>query len=162
MANTTLYTAVTGIVVSGVAGPAVASWATRRASRQQFRREVASRRRDDLRSVLDHAAELLSVGATNFRMAADADQANRPPPPEVTEWAGQVHVLEQRLLLRLPAGHPVVVAYGEVRDALVALGTAAVAEDDEGAIAAFERARALFLEEARKALDAPVAEVEAT
>jgi hypothetical protein len=156
MANATLYTAVTGIVVSGVVGPSVASWASRRASRQQFGRDVALGRRDDLRSLLDQAAELLSVGATNIRLAEEADRSGRPAPEDVSEWADKVYVLEQRLLLRLSTAHPVVVRYAEVRQTLVALGTS------EASVEEFETARSAFLESARRALAEPVTEGEAT
>jgi hypothetical protein len=156
LANTTLYTAITGIVVSGVAGPAVASWTSRRASRQQFGRQVALERRDELRSLLDQAAELLSVGATNIRLAEEADRAGRPAPDEVSEWAGKIHVLEQRLLLRLPTAHRVVARYSEVRETLVALGTSNASVDE------FETARSSFLETARETLGEPVSEAEAT
>jgi hypothetical protein len=162
MANTTLYTAVTGIVVSGVAGPMASAWASRRASRQQFDRDIASHHRDDLRALVDHAAELLSAGATYLRLAAEADQTGESSPAEVGEWAGEVYVLEQRLLLRLPATHPVVAAYVEVRNSLIELGTAALVEDAESSINAFEEARSTFLDRTREALNAPVAEDEAT
>jgi hypothetical protein len=154
VANTTLYTAMTGIVVSGVAGPAVASWAGRRANRQQFSRQVALERRGDLRSLLDQAAELLSAGATNIRLAEEADRAGQPAPEEVSEWADKVYVLEQRLLLRLPTADPVVLRYGEVREALVALGTS------DASVEEFETARSAFLESARQTLDEPVTEAE--
>jgi hypothetical protein len=161
MANTTLYTAVTGIVVSGVAGPAFAAWASRRGSRQQFDRQVTLGRRDDLRSVLDQAAELLSTGATNIRIATDAARASGAEPEVVREWASQVHLLQQRLRLRLPATHGVVRAYDEVRNALIHLGAEGDA-DGADPVREFEAARSRFLDEARRALEAPVTEAQTT
>lgn len=67
MVNTVLIASVTGIVVSGVVGPAVTSWAARRAARKQFVRDQNAKRRDDLRALLDEAASVLGVGSIRLR-----------------------------------------------------------------------------------------------
>lgn len=145
---------VTGIIVSGVVGPLVAAWASRRGDRERFSRDQLQRRREDLRAVVDEGAVLLGVGETNLRVAHEAVSRGEPEPAEVREWAGKVHLLGQRLLLRLPSGDPIVTAYERVRQALVAVGEA---YGDQarygGAVSAFEERRTEFLGEARTALE---------
>ena len=161
MVSSTVGVAVVGIVVSGVVGPAVMAWAARRANRAQFERDQGSLRRADLRALVDQAAELLGAGATNLRLAFEAQAGGRQPPPGVREWSSAVHLLQQRLLLRLPSDHPVVRGYDAVRTALVHVGEAggdSVALD--AAIEQFEAAQTQFLERARMALSAPIHEGE--
>jgi hypothetical protein len=158
MADQTLIVSIVGIGVAGVVGPAVTAWATRRASRQQFERDQAGKRRDDLRKLVDEAAELLAAGATNIRRLSSAAQMNQPPPAEVETWAQTVFSLQQRLRLRLPADHEVVETYDAVRLKLVAIGQrghAAGAEQE--LVVEFERDRDTFLDAARRALERPVA-----
>jgi hypothetical protein len=144
---------VTGIVVSGIAGPAVSSWFSRRGDQQRFARDQLQRRRDDLRSIVDEGAVLLGAGETNLRLAHETVARGDPEPAEVKEWASRVHLLGQRLLLRLREGDAVVVAYEAVRAALIAVGET---YGDEGryptAVAAFEEKRNDFLDKAREAL----------
>src|SRR4051812_27338254 len=96
---------VTGIVVSGVVGPLVATWASKRGDIQRFERDQLQRRREDLRTLVDEAAVLLGAGETNLRLAHEAASKSNPEPADVREWAGKVHLLGQRLLLRLSSTH---------------------------------------------------------
>jgi hypothetical protein len=145
---------ITGIIVSGVVGPLVASWANRRGDRQRFARDEERRRRGDLQAIVDEGAVLLGAGETNLRLAHEAAARNQPSPPRVDEWAGSVHLLGQRLLLRLPEDDPIVASYEAVRTALLAVGDA---YGDEAAypstVDEFEARRTAFLEEARLRLE---------
>lgn len=144
---------VTGIVVSGIAGPAVSAWFSRRGDQQRFARDQLQRRREDLRAVVDEAAVLLGAGETNLRLAHEAVARGDAEPADVKEWASHVHLLGQRLLLRLRETDPVVVAYEAVRAALLEVGQS---YGDEAvyptAVATFEEKRADFLDKARSAL----------
>jgi hypothetical protein len=145
---------VTGIVVSGVVGPLVVGWMSRRGDRQRFEHDQQQRRRDDLQAVVDHAAVLLGAGETNLRLAHEAASQDAAPPGDFGEWARNVHLLGQRLLLRLPANDPVVTKYEAVRQALIAVGET---YGDEArypqAVTDFEARRSEFLDEARAALE---------
>jgi len=145
---------VTGIVVSGVVGPLVVGWTSRRGDRQRFERDQRQRRREDLQAVVDDGAVLLGAGETNLRLAHEAASQDAPPPADVGEWARNVHLLGQRLLLRLPANDSVVTKYEAVRKALIAVGET---YGDEArypqAVRDFEVRRGAFLDEARAALE---------
>jgi hypothetical protein len=145
---------VTGIVVSGVVGPLVAAWASRRRDVERFARDQVERRREDLRTLVDEAAVLLGAGETNLRLAHEAAARGDLEPAAVREWAGKVPLLGQRLLLRLSSAHPVVRSFEAVRVALVDVGES---YDDASryaaAVTAFEARRADFLEEARVELE---------
>lgn len=156
-ASKTLIVAIVGIVVSGLLGPAATSWATRKANKQQFERDQKAKRRDDLRTVVDDAALLLGAGVTNLRRAREEKAAGRDEPSEVTEWASQVHLLRQRLLLRRKPNDAVVISYGAVLDALNEVGGAASDERYAAAVESYKQRMDQFLADARKALDAPVA-----
>lgn len=151
-----LAVSITGIVVSGVVGPQLTVWATRRANRRQFNRDQAVARKDELRLLLDEAAALLASGATNLRLLRESEQRQVPPDAELSNWLGRVFPLGVRLRLRLPAGHDVLTAYDEVREALVQ--TAASTRDIESAITDFERRRDAFLDLSRAALNAEIPE----
>lgn len=139
-------------------GPAATAWATRRANRQQFERDQAGKRRDDLRKLVDEAAELLAAGATNIRRLSSAAQRNQPPPAEVETWAQTVFTLQQRLRLRLPADHEVVATYNAVRLKLVAIGeTSHAAGTEQELVVEFEGDRDAFLDAARRVLESQVA-----
>lgn len=145
---------VTGIVVSGVVGPLVAGWAMRRGDQQRFEREQLQRRREDLRAIVDEGAALLGTGATNLRVAHEAASRGEPGPADVGDWAGNVHLLGQRLLLRLSSADPVVRSYEGVRAALIAVGeTYGDAARYPAAVMEFEECRADFLDKARAALE---------
>jgi hypothetical protein len=154
--NATLVVSIVGIFVAGIVGPTLSSWAGRRADEQRFQRDQASRRRDDLRSVVDDAARLLALGGTNVRVIRDARARNVAEPDDVREWASSVHVLEQRLLLRVPATDVVATTYRDVRQSLIALDVDE-SKDSDRAVANFEALRDAFLTAARRALEAQVA-----
>jgi hypothetical protein len=149
--NATIVVSAVGIFVSGVVGPAVSGWAGRRADEQRFQRDQAARRRDDLRAVVDEAARLLAVGGTNVRLIREARAARIAESDEVREWASSVHVLEQRLLLRVPADDAVATTYAAVRQSLIALDADQLADADH-AVSDFEEKRQAFLTTARAAL----------
>jgi hypothetical protein len=145
---------VTGIVVSGAIGPLVAAWANRRGDQKRFERDQLQRRCDDLRTVVDEGAALLAVGATNLRLAHEAVSHKKNEPADVREWASKVHLLGQRLLLRLPSEDPVVIAYEGVRKALALVDESyGDAERYSGAVTTFETRRTVFLERARTTLE---------
>jgi hypothetical protein len=153
--NATVVVSAVGIFVSGVVGPAVSGWASRRADEQRFQRDQAARRRDDLRTVVDDAARLLAMGGTNVRLIREARVAHVAESDEVREWASGVHVLEQRLLLRVPATDVVATTYLAVRQALIALDED-LQDDPDHAVTDFEGKRDAFLTAARAALEAEV------
>jgi hypothetical protein len=159
MSHTTLIASVTGIGVAGVIGPMATAWATRRANQQQFERDQAAKRRADLRDLIDEASVLLGAGAMNLRMAKEAEESGDDEPPAVREWAAKVHLLKQRLLLRLPKEHVVMRSYDEV---LAALETISRVDGHEylNALTAFEAAHSSFLEVARQALNSPISETD--
>jgi hypothetical protein len=147
---------VTGIVVSGVVGPGVAAWLSRRAELSRFRRDEVVRRRDELRDVLDEAAVLLAKGPTNLRLLREA-AADSKEHDAASEWLRGVFPIGQRLQLWLPSDHGVVRAYDRVREALVT-----TVEDPDGdvsdeAVGQFDDLRRKFLDEARGILLAPIA-----
>jgi hypothetical protein len=133
------------------------AWATRRANRQQFERDQAARRRADLRDLIDEASVLLGAGAMNLRMAKEAAAEGSEEPPAVREWAAKVHLLKQRLLLRLPKEHQVMGSYENV---ISALETISRVEGREYLVALknFEAAQSSFLEVARQELSSPISE----
>jgi hypothetical protein len=147
---------VTGIVVSGVVGPAIAAYFSRRGDRQRFARDQLQRNREDLRALVDEGAVLLGAGETNLRLAHEAASRGESEPDEVRDWAGKVHLLGQRLSLRLASSDAVVRAFERVRTALLAVGER-YGNDDEypAAVAEFETRRTAFLDEARAALERP-------
>jgi hypothetical protein len=155
--STTLWVAIAGIAVSGVVGPGVTSWATRRANKQQFERDQNSKQREDLRTVVDDAAKLLGAGVTNLRITREVRQAGREEPEEIAAWASDVHLLRQRLLLRRASADAVVVSFGAVLSALQSVGTAVTDAEYKTAIDEYKNAMDAFLSAARAALMAPVA-----
>lgn len=144
---------ITGIVVSGVVGPAVSAWYSRQGDKQRFARDQLRRQHEDLQAIVDEGAVLLGAGETNLRLAHEAVAQGVSEPPKIKEWASSVHQLGQRLLLRLAVDDPVVVAYESVRAALLKVGET---YGDEGSYAAavttFETRRSDFLDKAREAL----------
>ena len=149
--DVTLIVSVVGIATSGVVGPQITAWATRKANRLQFDRERAANRIDELRGLVDEAAVLLAAGATNLRLLAQG--AATPP----ADWVQQVFPLGQRLRLRLPEDHAIVTAYDAVRAALTSTAEAAPDQLD-ACLAEFEGKRSEFLRQARETLNAPVPE----
>ncbi|QXC60779.1 hypothetical protein KSP35_21040 [Aquihabitans sp. G128] len=145
MSSDAVILGVAGLVVSGIAGPGVASVLSRAALTRQFRREDAAEWKTGLRQVLDSSASALGSAATNVRLAvAGADQA-----AELQE----IFVIGQRLRLWLPSSHPVVTSYEACRESLLEIAKAAVPDPD---FAGFEAEREVFLTAARTALAAPL------
>jgi hypothetical protein len=142
--------AVVGIVVSGVLGPVVLSSIGWRHDRRRSFQEADRERRTELRNVLDDAAVLLAAGPRMLRQIRD-DSPDSAKHREATVWSDQVYPMRERLLLRLPADHPVITTYDAVRDALTSIVRASA--DGEDAISEFEAARDAFLSAARSALD---------
>lgn len=151
--DATVAVSAVGILVSGVVGPSISGWAGRRADAQRFERDQASRRRDDLRSVVDEGARLLAVGATNVRLIREARLNDTQESEDVRDWASSVHVLQERLLLRVSSNHPVAATYRAVRESLIALDASGEAE---AAVREFEERRDAFLAAARATLEAAV------
>lgn len=139
---------ITGIVVSGVVGPAVAAWLARRAELGRFDRDQVSHRREQVRALLDEAAVLLASGPTNLRVLREAP-AGSSEKDHASDWLRQVFPIGQRLQLWLPGDHPAICSYEEVREALVQAVEASTLES-EGALSRFEGLREQFLEEARR------------
>lgn len=163
VANTVLIASVTGIVVSGVIGPAVTSFAARRAARKQFLRDQAAKRRDDLRVLFDEAATVLGVGPIRLRETWEAQQTGAALTIEQRAWPDTVYVIGQRLQLRLGAAHAVVTQYEVVRTSLREAGRLtpnADQERHENAVLRFEAARNDFLAAARAKLDEPIPDQE--
>lgn len=144
-----------------------ARWARER-QRHEFDHDLALRRNEDLRAVLDDAAVLLGAGVTNLRRAFEAARDQRNSPADVQEWASRVHLARERILLRLAEDDPVVARYSEARDALTGpLGMAIQADaggtageetqatnaDLDAAIEDFEIKRSVFLAAARDLLE---------
>ena len=154
--NSTLILSATGIIVSGVVGPAISGWAARRADAQRFNRDQRGKHREDLRMLVDEAAALLAVGATNLRQIREARKTDREEPDEVRDWASNVHALQQRLLLRVAPYDLVTTTYRDVRDALVTLDrpNGVVLEE---AVRDFEQKRLAFLAAARASLEKELA-----
>lgn len=157
MADSTVVLGVTGIVVSGVVGPTVASWLARSARTREFHREQVADRRDELRELLDEAASLLASGPTNLRTLHDA-RPDAEDLQQVRSWLSQVFPIGQRLQLWLPADHAVVVAYEQVREHLVAAAGAGTADSKDSMIEPFEQARRSFLDLSRQTLLSPIPE----
>lgn len=163
MADPVLIASVTGIVVSGVVGPAATAWAARRAARKQFVRDQATKRRDDLRALFDEAARVLGVGPIRLRETWEAQHAGRELSDDLRAWPDRVYIIGQRLQLRLGLDDAVVTSYDAVRVALHDAGQLAPGRDDQGheqAVLTFEAARNDFLATAQAKLDEPIPEKE--
>lgn len=154
--NATIWVSIAGIAVSGVVGPQLTSWATRRADRKQFNRDQNAKRRDDLRTLLDEAAVLLASGATNLRLIRENSSNDSPDQDDLSDWLSKVFPMGQRLRLRLPESDPVVKAYDNVREALIE--TQDTPGDIEAQITNFEQKRREFLETSRRELDRTIPE----
>ncbi|HEX6681094.1 MAG TPA: hypothetical protein VF063_10645 [Gaiellaceae bacterium] len=105
---------------------------------------------------MDDAAKLLGAGVTNLRLTRAARSAGGEEPEEVKEWATQVHLLKQRLLLRRASDDAVMASYGEVLEALATVGSAQSEQAYEAAVTGYETRMEAFLSTVRAALEAPV------
>lgn len=157
--HSTLAVGVVGIVVSGILGPAITVGLARKNARQEFKRDLIVSRRTDLGHLLDEAAVVLAVGATNLRLIDEANRQRSPTPDAVSEWARSIFPLGQRLRLRLPERHRVVLAYDDVRQKLETVQAAIAADlSTDDAIEDYEASRSAFLDAARDAVQGPVDE----
>ena len=153
--NSTLAIGITGIVVSGIVGPAIAAWFSQRSQVNNFNRVQAAERRDALRIVLDQAATLLATGVTNLRILREnKDDLGRIQSAQ--EWLSQVFPIGQRLQLWLAYNDPVVVAYETVRSVLVVMTSSGTEHETEQLMEQFELDRRLFLDLARTRLLEPI------
>ncbi len=157
--NSTLIVGVVGIIFSGFIGPSVVAFFTARRERSKDKRALIVARRDDLRTLIDEAAAVLGGAVTALRPLLAAELAGEETPKEPRDFLGTLVPLGQRLRLRLPAGHDVVKAYDATRAKLVALAGATDSQPSfDAAVEELESAREVFLDEARKVLQAPVDE----
>lgn len=152
----TVWVSIVGIVVSGVLGPQITAWSTRRSNRRQFDRDQNAKRRDDLRKILDEAAILLASGATNLRLTLENASSGQADSEELVNWRRQVFPMGQRLRLRLSGDNEVVRAYDDAREALIK--TVDEADNIEAAISNFETLRSRFLDVALKELGKKIPE----
>jgi hypothetical protein len=141
---------IVGIIVSGVVGPGFAAHWARRRQREDHQHDHAEKEHDDLTALLDSVAATLAAGVTRLRKAKRGDES------ELDAWASEVHATYERLLLRVAVDDPVAIAYKEARDRLTDLADAFAGEadsaEDGAAVAAFEQARAAYLDRARACL----------
>lgn len=156
MADNTVIIGVTGIVVSGVVGPTVAAWLTRRSRSREFHREQVAERRHELRKLLDEAASLLASGPTNIRILHE--QRTGEEGEHARAWLSQVFPIGQRLQLWLPGEHPVVTLYERVRERLIDAAKAGTTPAGDAVFDQFEQDRRVFLDHAREALLSPIPE----
>lgn len=150
VADNAVVVGVTGILVSGVIGPAVAAWLARQSRLRDFHREQVAERRDELRKVLDEAAVLLASGPTNIRILREAREGEEVD--RARAWLSTVFPIGQRLQLWLPPSHPVVASYERVREGLVDAAGAGTSAEGDAVLNRFEEERRLFLGSARDAL----------
>jgi hypothetical protein len=155
MADGALVLGVTGIVVSGVVGPAISAWFSQNSQTKAFNRAQAALRRESLRSVIDDAAVALASGATNIRIL-QAQPTSSEQYRNAIEWSLRIYPIGQRLQLWLRSDDPVVTSYGKVRDELTKISSASTPKDADALIREFEDERARFLEIAREKLRMPI------
>lgn len=118
----TAVVSIAGIAVSGLLGPAAASLWARRQQRREHLHDRGLKRFDDLVDLLDRSAELLAPGTSHVRAAFEAAQRGDPEAADICDWASEVHVAYERILLRLPKDDPVSQAYRTAQKRLATLG----------------------------------------
>ena len=151
--HSTLIVSVVSVIFSAFVGPTVTAFLASKRERDKDHRIIVDRRRDDLRSVLDDAAGVLSVAVAKLRPLLAAQQQGCDLPEEPAEFLGSLVPLGQRLRLRLSADHRVVVSYDVAHVALRALGAATVSKGAwDAAVADFEDKRKEFLQAGQAAL----------
>jgi hypothetical protein len=155
--HSTLVVGVVGIVFSGFVGPTATGLLTDWRERKRDKRALVVARREDLLIVVDEAAAVLAGAVTKLRPLLAAVEAGQNAPKEPADFISTVFPLGQRLRLRLPGHHAVVVAYEEAREKLVILSKATSSQAVfDTAIESFEASRAAFLDAARMSLHAPI------
>jgi hypothetical protein len=151
--------ALAGILTSGVVGPGFAAAWQRLSQRRQFRHEHSLKQYEDLRTLLDDAAQVLGAGITNLRVFQEG--SGDITPEQLHEWSSKVHLTRERLLLRLPADSSVVRAYTDARAKLTDLSSVIDVEGDDprrgAAETGFVDARDAFLTVAQQHLNADTA-----
>jgi hypothetical protein len=120
MPSDTAYVSIAGIVTAGLLGPAASALWTRWQQKAEFRHEHTVRREEDIRKLLDEAAVALAGAATRIREAVERGSSTGDG-GDLRQWAGEVHQLSERLVLRLDARSETVRAYEEARAAIVDL-----------------------------------------
>ena len=155
--NSTLIVGVVGIVFSGFIGPTVVAYFTGRRELARDARALAVARQDDLRDLLDEAAQVLSGAVGRLRPLLAATLDDRELPKEPADFLGSLAPLGHRLRLRLPDDDPVVVSYDGAVESLrsVAQATGSQVAFD-AAVNDFDTARDGFLANSRAALRADV------
>jgi hypothetical protein len=159
--DTVFWTSLTGIVVSGVVGPSATSWGARRTARKEFVRDQGAARRDELRTLLDEAAQVLGVGPIRLRQIWD-EEKDEEVRKLTRAWPDEVYVIGQRLQLRLGVDSSVVAAYERLRRELRDFGEIPPGETDRHAAALkrFREDRSAFLTAALAKLDEPISDKE--
>jgi hypothetical protein len=155
--NATLVIGVVGILVSGLAGPSIAALLMAKREREKDARARVIAQRDDLRGVVDEAAKALGEAVARLRPALHAQLSGQPLPQETRDFLAELFTLGQRLRLRAPETDPMVTSYDAARTQLIAMSQATRSQVDfDGAAKAFAERRAVFLDKAREALEAPI------
>jgi hypothetical protein len=106
--NSTLVVGVVGIVFSGFVGPSIVAYFTGRRELAKDARTLTVARQDDLRDVLDEAAQVLSGAVGRLRPLLAAALAGEDLPKDPADFLGSLAPLGHRLRLRLPDADPVV------------------------------------------------------
>jgi hypothetical protein len=153
----TLLVGVVGIFVSGLVGPSITAAWTNRRERTRDHHTTVTDRRDDLRTVVDEAAKVLATAVSSLRPLLAAREQGRELPPGPSDLLGSLVPLGQRLRLRLPAKHSVVVEFEAAREKLLGLSRATDTQANFNRAAEdFEAHREAFLNASRKALHSPI------
>jgi hypothetical protein len=155
--HATLLVGVVGILVSGLVGPSVAAAWTGRRERERDHRTLISARRDDLRDVIDQAAELLASAIPNIKKLMSASAMGEQLPETPRDLLSQMIPLSQRIQLRLPPDHRVVISFEAAREALLALSKSTESQEEfDRAADSFEEKRTAFLHASRTALQGKI------
>lgn len=151
--HTTLVISVTSVVFSAFVGPTVTGLLTNGRERQKDHRTSVAARRDDLRSVLDDAANVLSGAVGKLRPLLEAEQAGDALPAEPAEFVRSLVPLGERLRLRVPDHHAIATTYESAQEALDSMQTATASQQAwDTAAENFEARRSEFLAAGREAL----------
>lgn len=157
--NSTLVVGVVGIVISGFVGPTVTAYFTGRHERAKDARALAVARQEDLRNVLDEAAQVLSGAIGQLRPLLAAAQIDEELPKEPADFLRTLAPLGHRLRLRLPEDDPVGKSYDTAVETLRAVGRATASQAAfDAAVRDFDAARDNFLADSRTKLGADLFE----
>jgi hypothetical protein len=152
MPSDTAYVSIAGILTAGLLGPAASALWTRWQQKEAFKHEHTVRREEDVRKLLDEAAVALAGAVTRIREAVEQG-SSAGGAGDLRQWAGEVHELSERMVLRLDARSETVRAYEEARAAIAELlEDVDTGGDDEAfnrSVDKAEAARSKFLDAAR-------------